>query len=136
MLIPGSCVLDICRQGDIATIPYLFDIMIRLSTSAAHEIQRLKLKQRQDAFFRLKVQAGGCSSLIYEMAFDTELVPSDRIYECCGLTVVVDAQSLEYVNNLLLDYSEDLMGGGFRFHNPNASTTCSCGISFAITSTS
>ncbi|MUL37274.1 iron-sulfur cluster assembly accessory protein [Gloeocapsopsis sp. AAB1 = 1H9] len=106
--------------------------MVRLSTSAANEIQRLKSKQQQDVFFRLKVEAGGCSSLIYEMAFDTEIAPSDRIYECCGLTVVVDAQSLDYVNNLLLDYSEDLMGGGFRFHNPNASSTCSCGISFAL----
>lgn len=106
--------------------------MVRLSTSAAREIQRLKSKHHQNAFFRLKVQAGGCSSLMYEMEFDTsEITPGDRVYESSGLTVVVDAQSSMYVSNLLLDYSEDLMGGGFRFHNPDASSTCSCGISFS-----
>jgi iron-sulfur cluster assembly accessory protein len=126
--------LEICLQDDTATIFYLLNIMVRLSPSAANEIQRLKSKQHQDVFFRLKVRAGGCSSLIYEMAFDTEIVQGDRIYECCcGLSVVVDTQSLDYVDNLLLDYSEDLMGGGFRFHNPNATNTCSCGMSFAVT---
>ncbi|AFZ32201.1 iron-sulfur cluster assembly accessory protein [Gloeocapsa sp. PCC 7428] len=109
--------------------------MVRLSTSAAKEIQRLQAKQHnQNVFFRLKVQAGGCSSLLYNMEFDTSLTPSDRVYDCSGITVVVDAQSIDYIHDLLLDYSEDLMGGGFRFHNPQAIATCSCGNSFSIAS--
>lgn len=111
--------------------------MVRLSTSAAHEIQRLRSRQHdQNVFFRLKVQAGGCSSLMYDMAFDTHIAPSDRVYECSGITVVVDAKSINYINDLLLDYSEDLMGGGFRFHNPEAIATCSCGNSFSVTAAS
>jgi len=46
--------------------------------------------------------------------------------------VVIDDQSLDYINGLMLDYSEDLMGGGFRFHNPNAKHSCGCGNSFSV----
>jgi len=70
------------------------------------------------------------------MEFDTGITPSDRVYNCSGITVVVDAQSVNYVRDLLLDYSEDLMGGGFRFHNPQAIATCSCGNSFSVASES
>lgn len=106
--------------------------MILLSTTAANEIRRLKSKQHNpNLLFRLQVQAGGCSGLFYDMTFDEAVRQGDRVYECSGITIVVDPQSLNYINNLKIDYSEDLMGGGFRFHNPTAIAICGCGNSFS-----
>ncbi len=107
--------------------------MINLSTSAVSEIKRLKSKQQQpNTLFRLAVQAGGCSGLFYDMCFDEAVKPGDQVFDCNGVQVVIDAHSLNYINDLVLDYSEDLMGGGFRFHNSQAIATCGCGNSFSI----
>lgn len=106
--------------------------MIHLTPSAAREIQRLLAKSnKQNAFFRLQVQAGGCSGLFYDLGFD-ELKPDDMVFNSAGVCIVVDAQSWNYVKDMQLDYSEDLMGGGFRFHNPKAIACCGCGNSFSI----
>jgi len=69
--------------------------------------------------------------MAYQMKFDA-CRPGDRLYEVNGLEVVIDADSLPFLEGLTLDYSEDLMGGGFRFHNPNAAQTCGCGNSFSL----
>lgn len=106
--------------------------MINLSPPAVNEIRRLLSKQgQQNKLFRLQIQTGGCSGLFYDMSFDEALKPGDRLYDCTGIPVVVDAQSLNYVSGLTIDYSEDLLGGGFRFHNPNAVKSCGCGNSFS-----
>ncbi|QSJ17157.1 iron-sulfur cluster assembly accessory protein [Nostoc sp. UHCC 0702] len=105
--------------------------MIHLSPAALSEIGRLKSKQ-PNALFRLAVKPGGCSGLFYDMSFDEAVKVSDRLFDLNGIQVVVDAETLDYVNDLALDYSEDLMGGGFRFHNPQAIATCGCGNSFCV----
>jgi iron-sulfur cluster assembly protein len=109
-------------------------IMIHLSPAAANEVKRLKFKQQANVMFRLAVKPGGCSGWYYDMSFDEIVVPTlnDRIFHCDGISVVIDIKSLDYINGLTLDYSEDLMGGGFRFHNNNAIATCGCGNSFSI----
>ncbi len=107
--------------------------MIYLSQSAAKEIQRLMSKQNNpEVFFRLQVQTGGCSGLFYDMGFDKVLRTGDQIFKSTGIALVVDAESLNYVKDMTVDYSEDLMGGGFRFHNPRAIALCGCGNSFSI----
>ncbi|RCJ34168.1 hypothetical protein A6770_17670 [Nostoc minutum NIES-26] len=105
--------------------------MIHLSPTAASEIGRLKSKQPH-ALFRLAVKPGGCCGWFYDMSFDEAVKAGDRLIELNGIKAVIDAESLDYVNGLALDYSEDLMGGGFRFHNPQAIATCGCGNSFSI----
>lgn len=105
--------------------------MIQISSSAAREIKRmLSLQLQPNLFFRLKVSSGGCSGLFYEMEFDETVRSSDRLYDCAGISVVIDDRSENYISRLTLDYSEDLMGGGFRFNNPNAEQVCGCGNSF------
>lgn len=104
--------------------------MIQLSQAATSEIKRLKSKQ-PDALVRLAVKPGGCSDLFYDLSFDETQKQSDRLFEINGLKILIDNESLNYLNELALDYSEDLMGGGFRFHNPQALSTCSCGNSFS-----
>ena len=107
--------------------------MINLSKAAISEIRRIQVKHKQqEARLRLGVQAGGCAKLCYTIDFDQDITPGDHIYECDGLSLIVDTQSLNYINGLMLDYSEDLMGGGFRFHNPNAVASCGCGHSFSV----
>ncbi len=107
--------------------------MIEISATAAAEIRRLKSKQKSSpVFFRFEVKSGGCSGWFYDMTFDANVKESDRVYDCNGIQLIVDASSSEYINGLKLDYSEDLMGGGFRFHNPQAISHCGCGNSFAI----
>ncbi|GAB1540234.1 iron-sulfur cluster assembly accessory protein [Scytonema sp. NUACC21] len=109
--------------------------MIQLSAAAASEIERLKLKQQQsNIFFRLTVKPGGCSGWYYDLSFDGVAKADDCVLACQGIQVVIDAESLKYVNGLTVDYSEDLMGGGFRFYNPQASASCGCGNSFSIAS--
>ena len=112
--------------------------MIYISQAAAKEIKRLKtMRQQPDNCFRLSVKEGGCSGLFYSLDLDN--VPSeteaqtesgDRAWESNGLTVIVDRQTYPHVQALKLDYAEDLMGGGFRFQNPHATSTCKCGLSF------
>ena len=112
--------------------PFLFDTqMFRLSPTAITEVKRLRAKHNPNTLFRLQVQSGGCSGLFYDLKFEQEVGPGDYLYDCSGIPVVVDAQSLNYISELTLDYSEDLMGGGFRFHNPNATALCGCGNSFS-----
>ena len=70
--------------------------------------------------------------MFYNMAFDNVTAPGEQVYDCNGILVVVDGRSWNYVSALLIDYSEDLMGGGFRFHNPQAIAVCGCGNSFYV----
>ncbi|MEO6861857.1 MAG: iron-sulfur cluster assembly accessory protein [Microcoleus sp.] len=106
--------------------------MINLSQTAATEVKRLKSKHsNRNALFRLGVESSGCSGLSYTMAFDDAAGPEDTVCESEGVQVAIDPQHLKYLNELTLDYSEDLMGGGFRYHNPNAAKSCSCGNSFS-----
>ncbi|MBP0017968.1 MAG: iron-sulfur cluster assembly accessory protein [Cyanobacteria bacterium SBLK] len=107
--------------------------MIVLSQAAAHEIRRLQATcDNPDGQFRLSAKAGGCAGFYYVLAFAESVESSDRRYESEGIIIVVDEESDRYISGLKLDYSQDLMGGGFRFHNPNAVKTCNCGNSFAI----
>ena len=107
--------------------------MIHLSNSAIEEILRLRARQSNPtAVFRLKVEPGGCAGLLYTTHFDNTLQPSDQVHDYQGVKVAIDAQSVEYLNGLSLDFSEDLMGGSFRFHNPKATKNCGCGVSFEL----
>ncbi|TVP63271.1 MAG: iron-sulfur cluster assembly accessory protein [Nodularia sp. (in: Bacteria)] len=106
--------------------------MIHLSPAAISEIRRLQLKQQPNALLRLTIKLGGCSGWFYDMSFDETVKTDDRVFDLSGIKVVVDNESLNSLNGLALDYSEDLMGGGFRFHNPQAIATCGCGNSFSI----
>lgn len=107
--------------------------MIQLSESAIHEVLRLKAKRKNpDLLLRLGIQFNGCLGVSYSIGFDKMAQPDDQVCVCDDLHIVVDPQSLPYLNGLVVDYSEDLMGGGFRFHNPQAAQSCGCGNSFSV----
>jgi iron-sulfur cluster assembly protein len=113
--------------------------VIYITASAAREIERIKtMRHKQDSQFRLRVKQGGCSGFLYVLELDDltqqgDGTPSslrDRVFESNGISVAIDESSFPYIDELKLDYSEDLMGGNFRFQNPNATNNCGCGQSF------
>jgi iron-sulfur cluster assembly accessory protein len=106
--------------------------MITVSTTAAQEVKRMqKSRQKLDSHLRLKVEKGGCSGLFYKLELDQKVTEGDRTFTSNDITIVVNPECYSYVFGLRIDYSEDLMGGSFRFDNPNAVKHCSCGQSFS-----
>jgi iron-sulfur cluster assembly protein len=105
--------------------------MIHISESAAEKIKEmLAQEETPNLFLRLGVKEGGCSGFSYGMGFDDEQHDTDTAMQVEGLKVVVDQDSLRYLNGLEIDFKEAGMGGGFTINNPNASATCGCGSSF------
>ena len=108
--------------------------MIQLSQAAAQEIQRIQAKSTNpNALLRLVALAGGCADLYYSLSLSAQPETGDQVLACQGIQIAVAAQSWPDLDGLHLDYSEDLMGGGFRFNNPNATSICGCGNSFSVT---
>jgi iron-sulfur cluster assembly protein len=111
--------------------------MVEISAAAAREINRIKSSQQKpDSHLRVKIISGGCSGLFYHLTLESQKTHSpdlkDFIYQSQGIAISVDSQSAQYIQKLKLDYSEDLMGGAFRFQNPEATNTCGCGLSFTV----
>lgn len=79
---------------------------------------------------RVGVVGGGCSGFQYQMTFEGKVGPMDKVIEYDGLKVFVDMTSLMYLDGTRLDYVETLEGAGFKFDNPNVTSTCGCGSSF------
>lgn len=107
--------------------------MITVSDTALGKLRTLISEQGEATQIGLRVfiQSGGCSGFSYGMGLD-ENPPreEDEIVECSGLKVYVDATSAQYLDGAEIDYVDELMGGGFTIHNPNAVRTCGCGHSF------
>lgn len=108
--------------------------MIKVKDSAKNEVKRMIAESSpgENAFIRVGVQGGGCSGLMYELNFDTEIKEGDKEFEDNGVKIVVDMKSYLYLIGTELDYSGGLNGKGFSFVNPNANRTCGCGESFSI----
>ena len=105
--------------------------MITLTEAAIARVKNLQSQRSTSAPLRLGIKQGGCSGLSYLMDFAEQLEDNDHAYEYNGIHIVINEQNLPQLQGLELDYTEDLLGGGFRFRNPNASKSCSCGTSFA-----
>lgn len=114
--------------------------MIDISPAAVAEIRRIQLNQKDpDAYLRLAIKSGGCLGFFYDLALESsetienkESRQDDYLLEVNGINCVIDPYSWKYLEFLKLDYAEDLMGGGFRFHNHQVKKTCGCGISFSV----
>ncbi len=76
--------------------------------------------------------AGGCSGFSYRLLFENEPGPNDHLIEAYGLTVLVDPKSAPILAGSTLEFSDALLGGGFRVNNPQAVHECACGESFSI----
>lgn len=108
--------------------------MIKVSEAAASHVQSLREAGGYDHQYglRVSVEGGGCSGLMYQLAFEQEEKPGDQIVEDRGIRIYVPMKSLLYLIGTELDYTGGLQGKGFHFANPNASRTCACGESFSV----
>jgi len=112
---------------------------ILITSSAIQQISNLLRNQIDKKALRVGVRSGGCSGMSYTMDFigSDQINAEDKIYdyslsEDVAFQVVCDPKSLLYIYGMQLDFSTELIGGGFNFTNPNASQTCGCGSSFAV----
>ncbi len=106
--------------------------VITLTDAAVTEVKRLiNVQGIEEGGLRLGVKGGGCSGLSYTINFDDKIGQYDQVYDINGVKVIIDAKSAIYLQGTQLDYQKDLMGGNFKFLNPNANKTCGCGESFS-----
>ena len=112
---------------------------ILITNDAIEQISSLLNNQTDKKALRVGVRSGGCSGMSYTMDFigGDEINSDDKVYNYSlsseqTFKVVCDPKSLIYIYGMQLDFSKDLIGGGFNFVNPNASQTCGCGSSFAV----
>ena len=86
----------------------------------------------QDLMLRVTVSGGGCSGYQYGFSFDDTVTPDDLTFEKDGVRVVTDDASMDLLAGSQVDYKDELVGSFFTINNPNASSSCGCGTSFAV----
>ena len=105
---------------------------IVFTDSAAGKVKQLVDEEgNPELKLRVFVQGGGCSGFQYGFTFDEIVNDDDTRMEKNGVTLLIDAMSLQYLVGAEIDYKEDLEGAQFVIKNPNATTTCGCGSSFS-----
>jgi iron-sulfur cluster assembly accessory protein len=108
--------------------------MVTLSDKGAEKVNEYLSSQPPGAAvagLRVGVRGGGCSGFQYQLAFD-EQRESDLSFESHGLKLLVDRESLPYVDGSTIDFEEGLQGAGFKVNNPNVVAACGCGSSFRV----
>ena len=109
------------------------DESISITTKAATRIKAILVAERKDKHaLRISVIGGGCSGMNYNIAFDDNLGEFDKVYKSRGVQIYCDLQSWLYLKGTVIDFSDDILSGGFKITNPNASRTCGCGTSFSV----
>ena len=107
---------------------------IELTERAAKEVGTIMKDQKLDpekTFLRLGVKGGGCSGFSYTLDLTENRQESDESWDLHGVTVICDPKSQIYLDGISLDFKDEVMGRGFVFNNPNATSTCGCGSSFS-----
>ncbi len=106
--------------------------IVTITSKALAQIKKLQSANSSEHLpLRMFVQAGGCKGMSYGLMFDDQPVEEgDVSFEREGINFVVDNESIRYLKGAHVDYEDNLIGGGFKIHNPNAAKTCGCGSSF------
>ena len=106
--------------------------LILLTASAGAKASALMAREKTGEYLRVAITGGGCNGLSYKMRFVPEPKRGDILVRTAGVPVVVDSKSALYLKGTHLDYSSAMVAGGFKFSNPNAKASCSCGESFSV----
>ena len=107
---------------------------VSFTETGAEKVREFLTAQQADvssAGLRVGVRGGGCSGFQYQLAFD-EQRDGDVVFDDHGLRILVDNQSLPYVDGSSIDYIDSLQGAGFQVNNPNVVAACGCGSSFRV----
>lgn len=106
--------------------------LVRLTAPAGTKVAALIAREQQGDFLRVAITGGGCNGLSYKLRFVPEPKRGDILVRSAGIPVLVDAKTALYLKGTELDFSDKMIGGGFKFTNPNAKASCSCGESFSV----
>jgi len=106
--------------------------LVRLTPSAGAKVAALIAREKQGEFLRVAITGGGCNGLSYKLRFAPQAKKGDILVPTAGVQVLVDPKTALYLKGTQLDYSNRMVGGGFKFSNPNAKASCSCGESFSV----
>jgi iron-sulfur cluster assembly protein len=106
--------------------------LVRLTTEAGAKVASLIAREQKGDYLRIAITGGGCNGLSYKMRFVPETRRGDILVRTAGIPVLVDPKTALYLKGTLLDYSSKMVAGGFKFSNPNAKASCSCGESFSV----
>lgn len=124
VLPPPPASVDAAREGN--------ENLVRLTEPAGAKVNSLIERERQGGFLRVAISGGGCNGLSYKLRFDPAPKRGDILVRSAGAAVLVDPRTALYLKGTVVDYSDKLIGGGFKFANPNAKASCSCGESFSV----
>ncbi len=115
---------------------------ITITEAAAKEIQTIMAQQGEAAkkngdeaaklFLRLGVKGGGCSGFSYSLDLTETKTDEDESWDQHGIEVICDCKSMLYLDGVSVDFKDEMMGRGFVFNNPNATSSCGCGSSFSV----
>lgn len=103
----------------------------RVTPRAFERLAEINTSADAPKALRIAVEGGGCSGFQYNIDLD-DPADGDLILEGEGQKVVVDEVSLPFLANAVIDFSEELIGARFVIENPNASSSCGCGVSFSM----
>lgn len=105
---------------------------ITLTDAAATHVKSFLESRGKGVGLRLGVKTSGCSGLAYVLEFADVIEENDTVFENNGVTVIVDAKSLIYLDGTELDFKREGLNEGFEFNNPNVKDACGCGESFTV----
>ena len=105
---------------------------VTLSDRAVRRIADILKTEPAPTALRLAVTGGGCSGFQYNFALDDAQLDEDLVVERDGAKVLIDPMSLDFLAGAEIDFTDDLIGQAFKVNNPNATSSCGCGTSFAV----
>ncbi|MEJ6602351.1 MAG: HesB/IscA family protein [Verrucomicrobiia bacterium] len=106
--------------------------LVSVTEAAGGKVSALIAREQMGEFLRIAITGGGCNGLSYKLRFTGKSRKGDILVRSGGATVLVDPKTALYLKGTELDYSAALIAGGFKFTNPNAKASCSCGESFSV----
>jgi iron-sulfur cluster assembly accessory protein len=107
--------------------------IVGVTERAAQKATQLGIREgHPDPHLRIRILAGGCSGFSYKLSFEDAAAVDDHVIEAFGLKVLVDPRSVPILMGSVLEFSDAMLGGGFKVNNPQAVHECACGESFSI----
>jgi iron-sulfur cluster insertion protein len=101
---------------------------IEFTKEANDQIMRIVSERGNNCYFRISVQGGGCSGFKYNFSFDGKIEDNDIIFN----KTIIDSSSLEIIKGSVVDYQKEMIGDSFVIKNPQAASSCGCGLSFSV----
>ena len=108
------------------------NLTINLTDNAKQHVEKVLAKDSEGLGLRLGVKTTGCSGYQYVIETAKSINDEDQTIESNGIKIVVDEESLKYLNGTELDFTREGLNSGFKFRNPNVQETCGCGESFSL----